>query len=227
MVSNNLDDDILASSLVFVSSSANQKLKLNLWAQKNMVTISQFAHLVCEGVVKGKYASAEAMFIYAICCSCNMRSYIQRFCWAIKLRDKISWQDRRYDNGISRWAAAIYAPPVQRFISSLLTRGRSLTPQRPIHLSNVSATRNVDEAGDCVPCRLVGSFYEQDCAGAPLLVIFTLSTALCSVHFYFCILIFIFNFITVFIRVLFFYRCLDLIVYIVSFIIVLYLSIQL
>jgi len=47
------------------------------------------------------------------------------------------------------------------------------------------------------------------------------------VHFYFCILIFIFNFITVFIRVLFFYCCLDLIVYIVPFIIVLYLSIQL
>ena len=47
------------------------------------------------------------------------------------------------------------------------------------------------------------------------------------VHFYFCILIFIFNFITVFIKVLFFYRCLDLIVYIVPFIIVLYLSIQL
>jgi len=42
-----------------------------------------------------------------------------------------------------------------------------------------------------------------------------------------CILIFIFNFIAVFIRVLFFYRCLDLIVYIVTFIIVLYLSIQL
>jgi len=47
------------------------------------------------------------------------------------------------------------------------------------------------------------------------------------VHFYFCILIFIFNFITVFIKVLFFYRCLDIIVYIVPFIIVLYLSIQL
>ena len=50
-------------------------------------------------------------------------------------------------------------------------------------------------------------------------------------HYVPCTFIFAFSFLflilSVFIRVLFFYRCLDLIVYIVPFIIVLYLSIQL
>jgi len=46
-------NDVLASSLLSVSSAANQNRKLDI-IKKDMGTISQFAHSVCEGVIKGE-----------------------------------------------------------------------------------------------------------------------------------------------------------------------------
>jgi len=64
-------DDVLASSLVLVSSIANLKRNINLRACKR-------ENICCK---RGKVVQRPCLF-YAICCNCNMRSCTQRFCHA-------------------------------------------------------------------------------------------------------------------------------------------------
>jgi len=79
MATSDTDDDIPASNVVLVSSVCSVR------AQKKRKIWEQFHSLVTRFVkdgVKGKRC-AEAMFVYAVCCSCNICSCMWQIWHAI------------------------------------------------------------------------------------------------------------------------------------------------
>jgi len=67
-------------TLVLVSSIANQKHKISVGAQKKRTIWEQFYNLHTQFVKKGRglyhrKSSAEVMFVYVLCCHCNMHTH--------------------------------------------------------------------------------------------------------------------------------------------------------